>query len=70
MDAAEEMLRRFEAKMNAEAHARATTLDWSPISPKLVLNPNVTNFYEMTIDDFTMENYNPIKPQLKLELGI
>jgi hypothetical protein len=24
----------------------------------------------MTIDDFTMENYNPIKPQLKLELGI
>ena len=25
---------------------------------------------EMTIDDFIMENYNPIKPQLKLELGI
>ena len=28
------------------------------------------DFYNMTIDDFTMENYNPIKPQLKLELGI
>ena len=34
------------------------------------LNENKTNFYEMTIDDFMMVNYNPIKPQLKLELGI
>ena len=39
-------------------------------TPHLVLNPEKTNFFEMTIDDFTMENYNPIKPQLKLELGI
>lgn len=38
--------------------------------PRLILNPEKTNFYDMTIDDFTMENYNPIKPQLKLELGI
>lgn len=38
--------------------------------PKLVLNPEKTNFFEMTIDDFTMENYEPIKPNLKLELGI
>ena len=28
------------------------------------------NFYDFTIDDFKMVNYNPIKPQLKLELGI
>jgi thymidylate synthase len=40
------------------------------LQPRLVLNPEKTNFYDMTIDDFTMENYNPIKPQLKLELGI
>lgn len=39
-------------------------------NPKLVINPNKTSFYDMTIDDFTMENYEPIKPQLKLELGI
>lgn len=39
-------------------------------SPRLVLNPDVTNFYDMTIDDFTMEDYTPMKPQLKLELGI
>jgi thymidylate synthase len=38
--------------------------------PKLILNPEVKDFYQMTIDDFTMENYEPMKPQLKLELGI
>lgn len=42
----------------------------SGVQPKLILNPEKTNFYDMIIDDFTMENYNPIKPQLKLELGI
>ena len=70
MDAAEEMLRRFDAKMTAETHAATTTLDWGPILPKLVLNPKVQNFYDMTIDDFIMEDYEPMKPQLKLELGI
>lgn len=70
MDAAKEMLERFDAKMEAESNAAATALDWSPILPKLVLNPKVQNFYDMTIDDFTMENYEPMKPQLKLELGI
>ena len=38
--------------------------------PKLILNPEKTNFYDMTIEDFTMINYEPIKPQIKLELGI
>lgn len=38
--------------------------------PKLILNPEKTNFYDFTIDDFSIEDYNPIKPQLKLELGI
>lgn len=37
---------------------------------KLILNPDKTNFYDFTIDDFTMEDYNPIRPQLSLELGI
>lgn len=39
-------------------------------APMLILNPEKTNFYEFTIDDFTMLNYEPIKPQLPLELGI
>jgi thymidylate synthase len=38
--------------------------------PLLILNPNKTDFYEMSIEDFTMIDYKPIKPQLKLELGI
>lgn len=36
----------------------------------LVLNPDKTNFFEMTVDDFTMVDYEPQKPQLELELGI
>ena len=38
--------------------------------PKLILNPEKTNFYDFTIEDFFIVNYNPNKPQLKLELGI
>lgn len=40
------------------------------VKPMLILNPEKTNFYEFTIDDFEMVDYDPIKPQLKLELGI
>jgi thymidylate synthase len=36
----------------------------------LVLNPEKTNFYDFTIDDFTMENYNPVKPNFQFELAI
>lgn len=38
--------------------------------PELVLNPNAEDFFEMTIDDFTIKNYDPIRPNLTLELGI
>lgn len=38
--------------------------------PRLVLKGAGKNFYEFTIDDFEMVNYDPIEPQLKLELGI
>ena len=70
MDAAKEMGKRFLEKSDEELEAAGITTPWPMPSPNLVLNPNITNFYEMTIDDFTMENYNPIKPRLKLELGI
>ena len=46
------------------------TLSKHPVNPCLVLNADVKDFYDITIDDFTMENYTPLKPQLKLELGI
>lgn len=46
------------------------TLSKHPMNPRLILNADVKDFYDITIDDFTMENYAPLKPQLKLELGI
>lgn len=59
---AKEMLNRyFILKENHNANTK---------TPKLILNPDKTNFYDFTIDDFIMENYEPIKPQIKFELGI
>lgn len=51
-------------------HRYWNTLPKHPVNPRLVLNPDVKDFYDITIDDFAMENYTPLKPQLKLELGI
>lgn len=59
IDAAYEMLARAEAIGHDE-----------DTSPTLILNPEKTNFYDLTIDDFTMINYQPTRPQLNLELGI
>lgn len=53
-----------------EISKRFTSLETTKECPKMILNPEKNNFFEFTIDDFTLENYNPIKPQLKLELGI
>lgn len=39
-------------------------------NPILLFNPKSDNFYEFTIDDFTMKDYEPVKPQLSFELGI
>jgi len=38
--------------------------------PRLILFTDKTNFYDFTIDDFMIRKYNPIKPQLKFDLGI
>lgn len=39
-------------------------------SPKLVLDTDKTNFYDFTLDDFKMIDYEPLKPQLKFEMAI
>ena len=67
VEAAEEMLKRYK---ELERQAEDETTAPMDCTPMLMLNPNKTNFYNFTIEDFTMVNYNPIKPQLKLELGI
>ncbi len=60
-EAAKDMLKRGEVLKRRED---------AEISPMLVLNPEKTNFFEMTIDDFSMENYQPITPNYRLDLGI
>ena len=69
MEAADEMLTRFEQRYQ-EISSGIYVKDYWDSQPRLILNPEKTNFYDMTIDDFIMVNYDPIKPQLKLELGI
>ena len=65
IDAAYEMMRRYEiAKREFEGQLVLTS------TPHLELNPEATDFFSMTIDDFSMVNYAPMQPQLKLELGI
>ena len=71
LDAANQMLSLFSARDREEFVEWVEDETIRQLSqPRLVLNPEKTNFYDMTIDDFTMKNYNPIKPQLRLELGI
>ena len=72
LEAADVMLERYKEKIDKDFELFESDIEaWKAKSkPMLVLNPNATNFFEMTIDDFTMENYEPMKPQLKLELGI
>ena len=69
IDAAEEMLQRYKDKEREESDETLTINHWD-VRPALMLNENKTNFYDFTIEDFFMVNYTPIKPQLKLELGI
>lgn len=58
----------------AELASRFSKIRWTvgfdSVNPRLILNPDKTNFYDFTIDDFEMVDYNPLKPQIKLELGI
>ena len=63
IDAAKEMLKRYKEHSPEGAIIKG-------LKPNLILNSEKTNFYDFTIEDFEMLCYNPIKPQLKLELGI
>lgn len=57
MEQANELVDRFEKNQDLP-------------QPKLILDTDKTDFFEFTIEDFKIEGYNPIKPQLKFELGI
>lgn len=65
LEQANELLNRFENMEQDEFFH-----DKYYKTPQLKLNENKKNFYDITIDDFEMVNYEPIKPQITLELGI
>lgn len=65
IDAAPEMMRRY-AIQKEEFEGKLVLTS----TPHLELNPEATDFFNMTIEDFSMANYSPMQPQLKLELGI
>lgn len=52
---------------NLETMLNRTPIDCQPV---LKLNPEKKNFYDFTIDDFSLEGYEAVKPQLKFDLGI
>ena len=71
-DAAKEMLKRYE-ELNVDEFIDSFSLfNKTNLNnrPKIILNSDKTNFYDFTIDDFSIIGYEPTKPQLKLELGI
>ena len=65
MEAADEMLVRAGLMSEDSKWGKPDPIPWLFID-----TAHNTDFYKFTIDDFQMVNYNPIKPQLKLELGI
>lgn len=64
VDQAKELIRRYEEKAAAEANGADATV------PTMTFAPSADDFFNFTLADFTLENYNPIKPQLFLDLGI
>ena len=66
MENADEMLRRA-----SELEAAEKASGEAPAAPQLVLHKEPgCEFTDITLEDFEMLNYEPLKPQLKFELGI
>ena len=69
IDAANELINRANAqKLDLSTSNGHYDYEFEPV--KMNFNPKSNNFYDFSIEDFSLENYNPIKPQLKLELGV
>ncbi len=69
LDAANELINRSnEHKLKISTSNGHYDYEFEPV--KMNFNPKSDNFYDFSIEDFSLENYNPIKPQIKLELGI
>ena len=70
MDAARAMLGRYKTRFEEERvfFNDENNIEFLPHFGFNQFGPD--DFFDMTIEDFYMVDYNPIKPQLKLELGI
>lgn len=70
MEAARAMLGRYKTRFEEEIvfFNDENNIEFLPRFGFHLFGPN--DFFDMTIEDFYMVDYNPIKPQLKLELGI
>lgn len=60
-----ELMRRFEDMAEKEKNGEIVIKQ-----PKLIFNPKSDNFYDFTIDDFELIDYEPMLPNLKFELGV
>lgn len=61
---AKEIMERYEAtKLQESLYGPKKT-------PKMLFDPELDDFFQFTAEDFTVVDYDPIKPQLKLDLGI
>lgn len=69
IDAANELLNRAK-QQKLDLSTSNGHYDYEFESVKMNFNPKSDNFYDFSIEDFSLKNYNPIKPQIKLELGI
>ena len=70
IDQAKELIHRANERHLTTFEALKNGKIDSIMTPKLILNPDKKDFYNMTINDFSMENYNPMLPQIELELGV
>lgn len=65
IEAANELLQRYELLKTDYPYYN---YKFDPVI--MEFTPRSTDFYDFTIDDFKLIGYAPIKPQVKLELGI
>lgn len=68
IDAANELLRRAEENSLPISKDNPYKYEFNEV--KMRFHPESDNFYDFTIDDFELVDYKPMKPQLRLDLGI
>lgn len=69
MEQANELLARADVQLKIRED-KSSFCYYDIQDTRLEFNPKSDDFYSFTIDDFTMRNYEPIKPQLTFDLGI